>query len=64
MKIEYIITYFEKHFLPIPYSLIYAVKFLTHGQRKEKMRAGISFPALTLTLLVRLTVANEAYKKK
>ncbi len=29
------------------------------GKGKEKMRAGISFPALLLTLHIRLTVANE-----
>jgi hypothetical protein len=43
MKIEYIITDFEKHFLPIPYSLIYAVKFLTHGQRERKRWSRSSF---------------------
>lgn len=44
-----------------PLSLYYAVKFLTHGQRKEKVRAGINFPALTITRLIRLLVANEWY---
>jgi len=35
MNIEYVIMDFEKHFLPIPYSLIYAVKFLNMGKGKK-----------------------------
>lgn len=35
----------------LPFSLTYAVKIFTYGQRKEKMRARISYPALTLTIL-------------
>ena len=30
-----------------------------NGQREGKMRAGISFPALTTTRLIRLLVANR-----
>ena len=40
-----------------PYSLNYAVKFFTLA-KERKTRAGISFPALTITRLIRLLVAD------